>query len=353
MHKLKEINKALALLDKYDGQLRKTSRELGISYYTLKSWKIKRDKQIPLIKKDKDRKSKRTKEEQSKVIEYYFNHGKSATRAVRKFGYPGRTTLMNWVRKDKRWKRKHKVHKKATLLTDEQKRSAVTDLITRETSAKIVADKYNTNTVSLYLWQKELTGEPIMKKSNSSKQELVNEINELRKEKEKLELENKILKKANEILKKEVGTDYSLLTNKEKTLVVSALKNEVNIKVISGDNPLTVSKIAEASGILNSENYISLDSLSDDEVKEATLKYNVFGRVSPYQKELIVKTLKENDHTVAMVGDGINDILSLKSADVSIALQSGSKATKDIASLVLIDNNFNKLAFFLIFNLLL
>ena len=63
MHKLKEINKALALLDKYDGQLRKTSRELGISYYTLKSWKIKRDKQIPLIKKDKDRKSKRTKEE--------------------------------------------------------------------------------------------------------------------------------------------------------------------------------------------------------------------------------------------------------------------------------------------------
>ena len=128
-----------------------------------------------------------------------------------------------------------------------------------------------------------------------------------------------------------------------KTCISWFNENDVNIKVISGDNPLTVSKIAEASGILNATNYISLDSLSDDEVKEAALKYNVFGRVSPYQKELIVKTLKENEHTVAMVGDGINDILSLKSADVSIALQSGSKATKDIASLVLIDNNFNKL----------
>ncbi len=119
--------------------------------------------------------------------------------------------------------------------------------------------------------------------------------------------------------------------------------NEVNVKVISGDNPLTVSKIASASGIKNSLNYISLDGLSDEEVKEASLKYNIFGRVSPNQKELIVKTLKENKKTVAMVGDGINDILSLKSADVAIALESGSKATKDIASLVLIDNNFNKL----------
>ena len=120
-------------------------------------------------------------------------------------------------------------------------------------------------------------------------------------------------------------------------------ENEVNVKVISGDNPLTVSKTAYASGIKNASNYISLDGLNDDEVKKAALKYNVFGRVSPSQKELIVKTLKENKKTVAMVGDGINDILSLKIADVAIALESGSKATKDIASLVLIDNNFNKL----------
>ena len=119
--------------------------------------------------------------------------------------------------------------------------------------------------------------------------------------------------------------------------------NDVNVKVISGDNPLTVSKIAEATGVLNPDKYISLDRLSDEEVKEAALKYSIFGRTSPDQKELIVKTLKSHNHTVAMIGDGINDILSLKSSDVSVALESGSKATKDIASLVLVDNDFTKL----------
>ena len=79
---------------------------------------------------------------------------------------------------------------------------AVTDLITRDTSAKIVADKYNVSTVSLYIWQKELTGEKIMKKSNQKQEELEIKIKELRKEKAKLLLENQVLKKANEIIKK-------------------------------------------------------------------------------------------------------------------------------------------------------
>lgn len=119
--------------------------------------------------------------------------------------------------------------------------------------------------------------------------------------------------------------------------------NDVDIKVISGDNPLTVLKIAEATGVKDTQNYISLENLSEEEVKEAALKYTIFGRVSPEQKEIIVKTLRENNHTVAMVGDGVNDILSLKIADVSIALESGSKASKDIANLVLLNNDFTKL----------
>ena len=119
-------------------------------------------------------------------------------------------------------------------------------------------------------------------------------------------------------------------------------ENDVDIKVISGDNPLTVYRIAEASGIKNYDKYISTENLSNEELKEACLKYSIFGRVSPNQKELIIKTLKENSKTVAMVGDGINDVLSLKSADVSIALESGSKATKDISSLVLVNNDFTK-----------
>lgn len=119
--------------------------------------------------------------------------------------------------------------------------------------------------------------------------------------------------------------------------------NNVDIKVISGDNPLTVHKIAEKAGVENSSNYISLEGMKDEEVKEAALKYSIFGRVSPEQKELIVDSLKQNKRTVAMVGDGVNDILSLKSSDVSIALESGTKPTKDIASIVLLNDDFTKL----------
>ncbi len=120
-------------------------------------------------------------------------------------------------------------------------------------------------------------------------------------------------------------------------------ENDVDIKVISGDNPLTVLKIAEATGIKNTDKYISLEGMNEEEVKEVALKYTIFGRVSPEQKEIIIKSLRDHNHTVAMVGDGINDVLSLKSADVSIALESGSKATRDIANLVLLNNDFTKL----------
>ena len=119
--------------------------------------------------------------------------------------------------------------------------------------------------------------------------------------------------------------------------------NSVDIKVISGDNPLTASLIAKEVGIENWDKFCSLSGKNDTEIKSLTKKNSIFGRVSPEQKEMIIQSLREDGRTIAMVGDGINDILSLKSADVSIALESGSKATKDIASVVLLDNNFNKL----------
>lgn len=230
MHKLKEIEAALALLDQYDGQIRKTARTLGINCNTLRSWKEKRSKNIPLLRKTRNKRSKWTDEEKKIVIDYYFNHGENAAITSRKFGYPSYSLLKLWVKEDKRWKLKHKAPRKGTKLSPEQKKSAVTDLITRETSAKIVAEKFNVSTVSLYIWQKELTGEKIMKKSNQKQEKLEQEVIELRKEKAKLLLENQVLKKANEIIKKEIGTDYSLLNNKEKTLVVSALKNSFSIK---------------------------------------------------------------------------------------------------------------------------
>ena len=117
----------------------------------------------------------------------------------------------------------------------------------------------------------------------------------------------------------------------------------VEVKVISGDNPLTVSKISERAGIDNSDQYISLDGLSDKEVIRAADKYTVFGRVSPAQKKLLVMTLKELGRTVAMTGDGVNDILALKEADCSISLASGSEAARNVSHLVLLDSNFSSM----------
>ena len=117
----------------------------------------------------------------------------------------------------------------------------------------------------------------------------------------------------------------------------------VDVKVISGDNPITVSKISERAGIENASNYISLDGLSDEDVIRAATKYTVFGRVSPAQKKLLVHTLKEEGKIVAMTGDGVNDILALKEADCSIAVASGSEAARNVSQLVLLDSNFDSM----------
>lgn len=120
-------------------------------------------------------------------------------------------------------------------------------------------------------------------------------------------------------------------------------ENGVDVKVISGDNPVTVAEVARRVGIRNADDYISLDGLSDDEVYQAALEYTVFGRVKPNQKQIIVRSLKDHKHTVAMTGDGVNDILALKEADCSIAMASGNDAVKSVAKLVLLDSNFSAL----------
>lgn len=126
-------------------------------------------------------------------------------------------------------------------------------------------------------------------------------------------------------------------------IITNFRENNVNVKVISGDNPLTVKEIAKKVGIENADQYISLEGLSCEEVKEAALKYNVFGRVSPEQKEIIVSTLKEQKHTVAMFGDGVNDILAMKASDVGITVGVASKAAKDVSSIILYNNDFSSL----------
>ena len=119
--------------------------------------------------------------------------------------------------------------------------------------------------------------------------------------------------------------------------------NGVQIKIISGDNPLTVSEVSKRVGVDKAEMYISLEGMSENQVIEAAEKYTVFGRVSPEQKSILVKALKARGHKVAMTGDGVNDILAMKEADCSIAMASGSEATRNVSHLVLLDSNFSSM----------
>lgn len=116
----------------------------------------------------------------------------------------------------------------------------------------------------------------------------------------------------------------------------------VEVKVISGDNPVTVSKVAGQAGIENAEHYVDASTLqTPEEMKKAVLGNTVFGRVTPNQKRQFVQILKEAGHTVAMTGDGVNDILALKDADCSIAMASGSEAAAQASQLVLLESDFS------------
>ena len=118
-------------------------------------------------------------------------------------------------------------------------------------------------------------------------------------------------------------------------------KNDVSIKVISGDNPAAVSAIAKKAGVLGAENFVDASALSDEELSALAERTVVFGRVNPEQKRVIIKALQSAGHTVAMTGDGVNDVLALKDADCSVAMASGAQAASHAAQLVLLDSDFS------------
>nr|WP_296085554.1 HAD-IC family P-type ATPase [uncultured Blautia sp.] len=116
---------------------------------------------------------------------------------------------------------------------------------------------------------------------------------------------------------------------------------EVDLKVISGDDPVTVASIARRAGLKNADSYVDATTLTTEEaLQDAVAQYSVFGRVTPQQKKAMVQALQSQGHTVAMTGDGVNDVLALKEADCSIAMAQGSDAAKNIANVVLLDSNF-------------
>ncbi len=120
-------------------------------------------------------------------------------------------------------------------------------------------------------------------------------------------------------------------------------ENNVDIKVISGDNPLSVSVIAGKVGVKDADKYISLDGMTDEQVAEVANQYTVFGRVTPEQKAILVRSIKQAGHTVAMTGDGVNDILAMRESDCAISVGCGTDAAKTVANLVLMDNKFSQM----------
>lgn len=116
---------------------------------------------------------------------------------------------------------------------------------------------------------------------------------------------------------------------------------EVGLKIISGDNPVTVSSIAQKAGFADYHSYVDCSKITDEELVAMVEETAIFGRVSPHQKKLIIQTLKKAGHTTAMTGDGVNDILALREADCSIVMAEGDPATRQIANLVLLNSDFN------------
>lgn len=116
--------------------------------------------------------------------------------------------------------------------------------------------------------------------------------------------------------------------------------NDVDIKIISGDNPVTVSQIAKKAGVHHAENYVNCKGLSDEELENLVEKTTIFGRVSPEQKQKIVNLLQAKGRVVGMVGDGVNDVQALKEADCSISFASANEVARNISRIILMDNNF-------------
>lgn len=140
---------------------------------------------------------------------------------------------------------------------------------------------------------------------------------------------------------------YIIITDKLRKNAVQTVEyfyNEgIDVKVISGDNPYSASAVAKLSGIRGADRFIDATGLTDEELAAASCRYTVFGRVTPEQKRIIISSLQEKGHKVAMTGDGVNDLLAMRQADCSAAMGNGSDAAKQTAQLVLIDSDFSVL----------
>ena len=163
---------------------------------------------------------------------------------------------------------------------------------------------------------------------------------------EKYNEEGRVLLLANEKYQEIYPIGLIIIQNKIRSSAVRTInylkKQNVDIKIISGDNPKTILNVAKRLG-LNIKKHKDTSKLSDDKLVSIVEDYSIFGRVTPMQKKLMIKALQNNGHTVAMIGDGVNDVLALKEADASIALGKGSEAARNVSEMVLLDSDFDNM----------
>jgi transposase-like protein len=233
MYSYEDRIKAVKFYIKYDFSVADTIRELGYpTHKTLIKW-YKEYKEKGDLHTGYERKPRFTREQMQKAVDYYLEHGRCIRRTVRVLGYPSRTALMQWIDKLAPGQRKVRISRGSMIqFSEESKRDAVISLCTRDSSAIVVAEEHGVSRTCLYNWKKQLLGKKDensmvrSKKPNlpDDKDELQAELESLKKQVHKLQLELDILTKAAEIIKKDLGIDCRNLTNKEKTMVIDALR---------------------------------------------------------------------------------------------------------------------------------
>jgi len=235
MYSREERNRAIHLYLKYDKCIADVIRDLGYpNYRTLKKWYAEYQQQL-LDGTEKDpckMKPRYTEEEIGMAVEYYLERGKNCSRTVKALGYPSRETLRKWVAEIAPEERK--IGRSNVQYSQEYKLNAVSELYFRKESATVVAELHNVNRETLYNWKRKLFQEELRismdKYLNLTKDELEDEIDTLKKEVFKLRMEKDLLEGAAELIKKEPGISLTNLTNKEKTILIDALKTEYPLK---------------------------------------------------------------------------------------------------------------------------
>jgi len=235
MYSYEDRIRAVKLYIKYDFSVADTIRELGYpTRNTLIKW-YKEYREKGDLHTGYKKKPRFTREQMQKAVDYYLEHGRCIRRTVRVLGYPSTTALAQWIDRLAPGQRKVRISRGRMIqFSEESKRDAVISLCTRDSSAAVVAEEHGVSRGCLYKWKKQLLGEKDVdsvvcsKKPDlpDDKDELQAELESLKKQVHKLKLEIDILTKAAEIIKKDLGIDRQNLTNKEKTMVIDALRTE-------------------------------------------------------------------------------------------------------------------------------